>query len=48
LDLHDQKKQCPLTEIDVLILDEADRMLDMGFTRDLENLLVLCLQSVKI
>lgn len=38
LDLHDQKA-VSFKRIDVLILDEADRMLDMGFSRDLNKII---------
>ena len=38
LDLHEQKA-VSFKRIDVLILDEADRMLDMGFARDLNKLI---------
>jgi len=38
LDLHDQKA-VSFKRIDILILDEADRMLDMGFARDLNKLI---------
>lgn len=38
LDLHDQKA-VSFKRIDVLILDEADRMLDMGFVRDINKLI---------
>ena len=38
LDLHDQKA-LSFKRIDVLILDEADRMLDMGFRRDLHKIM---------
>ena len=38
LDLYDQKA-VSFKRIDVLILDEADRMLDMGFARDLNKLI---------
>jgi ATP-dependent RNA helicase RhlE len=38
LDLHDQNA-VSFKRIDVLILDEADRMLDMGFARDLNKLI---------
>ena len=38
LDLHDQKK-LSFQRIDVLILDEADRMLDMGFVRDINKII---------
>lgn len=38
LDLHD-RKALSFKRIDVLILDEADRMLDMGFARDLNKII---------
>ena len=38
LDLHSQKA-VSFNRIDVLILDEADRMLDMGFARDLNKII---------
>ena len=38
LDLHTQKA-VSFKRIDVLILDEADRMLDMGFARDLNKII---------
>ena len=38
LDLHDQKA-VSFKRVDVLILDEADRMLDMGFARDLNKII---------
>lgn len=38
LDLHDQKA-VSFKRINVLILDEADRMLDMGFARDLNKII---------
>jgi ATP-dependent RNA helicase RhlE len=38
LDLHD-RKAVSFKRIDVLILDEADRMLDMGFVRDINKLI---------
>jgi ATP-dependent RNA helicase DbpA len=34
-----QKKALPLNSIRVLVLDEADRMLDMGFAEDLRSIL---------
>lgn len=38
LDLHNQKV-LSLKRVDILILDEADRMLDMGFARDINKIL---------
>ncbi len=38
LDLH-QQQSVKLNQIEVLILDEADRMLDMGFIRDIRRIL---------
>jgi len=38
LDLHEQKA-VSFKRIDVLILDEADRMLDMGFARDINKIM---------
>ena len=40
LDLH-QQQAVKFDEIEVLILDEADRMLDMGFIRDIKRILKL-------
>lgn len=40
LDLHEQKA-VSFKRIDVLILDEADRMLDMGFARDINKIMSL-------
>ncbi len=40
LDLH-QQKSVHFDKVDVLILDEADRMLDMGFIRDIRKVLAL-------
>ena len=38
LDLHDQKA-VSFRRVDILILDEADRMLDMGFVRDINKII---------
>ena len=38
LDLHDQKA-LSFKRVEVLILDEADRMLDMGFVRDINKII---------
>lgn len=40
LDLH-QQNALSLKEVQVLVLDEADRMLDMGFQRDINKILKL-------
>ncbi len=40
LDLH-QQNAIKFNDIDILILDEADRMLDMGFIRDIRKILAL-------
>ena len=36
---HLDKKTLDLSELEVLVLDEADRMLDMGFIRDIKKIL---------
>jgi len=38
---HVQQKTIDLSSIEVLVLDEADRMLDMGFIRDIRKILKL-------
>lgn len=40
LDLH-QQKVFSLSNVEILVLDEADRMLDMGFLRDIKRILSL-------
>lgn len=44
LDLHSQRA-LSLSKIEILVLDEADRMLDMGFQRDLNKILDLLPQK---
>lgn len=39
---HIERKTIYLAEIKMLVLDEADRMLDMGFIRDIEKILRNC------
>ncbi len=38
---HVQQKTLDLSYIEILVLDEADRMLDMGFIRDIKKILAL-------
>ncbi len=38
---HVQQKTLDLSAVEILVLDEADRMLDMGFIRDIRRILVL-------
>jgi ATP-dependent RNA helicase RhlE len=38
---HVQQKTVDLSRIEILVLDEADRMLDMGFIRDIRRILAL-------
>ncbi|WP_300449530.1 DEAD/DEAH box helicase [Accumulibacter sp.] len=38
---HLQQKTVSLAEVEILVLDEADRMLDMGFIRDIRRILAL-------
>ncbi|WP_313953533.1 DEAD/DEAH box helicase [Accumulibacter sp.] len=38
---HLQQKTLELSNIEILVLDEADRMLDMGFIRDIRRILAL-------
>ena len=40
LDLHSQRL-LSLSQVELLVLDEADRMLDMGFVRDIRKILAL-------
>jgi len=38
---HAQQKTVDLSHVQILVLDEADRMLDMGFVRDIKKILAL-------
>lgn len=38
---HVSQKTIDLSQVDILVLDEADRMLDMGFIRDIRKVLAL-------
>ncbi len=38
---HVQQKTLNLSQVEILVLDEADRMLDMGFIRDIRKILAL-------
>ena len=38
---HVQQRTVDLSQIEILVLDEADRMLDMGFIRDIKKILAL-------
>ncbi|MFZ5491160.1 MAG: DEAD/DEAH box helicase [Pseudomonadota bacterium] len=38
---HLQQGTCTLDRVEILVLDEADRMLDMGFIRDIRRILAL-------
>jgi ATP-dependent RNA helicase RhlE len=40
LDLH-QQRACDLSQIEIFVLDEADRMLDMGFVHDIKKVLAI-------
>jgi len=42
---HVQQKTIDLSEIEILVLDEADRMLDMGFIRDMRRIFKLLPQQ---
>lgn len=42
---HVQQKTLSLSQIEILVLDEADRMLDMGFIRDIKKILALLPQQ---
>jgi len=42
---HIERQRLNLSEVEVLILDEADRMLDMGFLEDVEKIAAACARS---
>ena len=42
---HVQQKTVDLSAVEILVLDEADRMLDMGFIRDIKKILALLPQG---
>ncbi|HLO77304.1 MAG TPA: DEAD/DEAH box helicase [Magnetospirillum sp.] len=42
---HVERQRLNLSEVEVLILDEADRMLDMGFLDDVEKIAAACARS---
>jgi ATP-dependent RNA helicase RhlE len=42
---HCQQKTVDLSAVEILVLDEADRMLDMGFIRDIRRILALLPKS---
>ena len=39
---HMNQRTADLSAVEILVLDEADRMLDMGFIRDIRKVLALC------
>ena len=39
---HHQRRTINLSKLKIVVLDEADRMLDMGFIKDVEQILRLC------
>ncbi len=46
LDLYNQKA-IKFDQLEVLVLDEADRMLDMGFIRDIRKILLYCQKTAR-
>ena len=43
---HAQQRTVDLSHVEILVLDEADRMLDMGFIRDVKRIIALLPKSV--
>ena len=41
LDLIQASARCASTEVEMFVLDEADRMLDMGFIRDIRKIVAM-------
>ena len=44
---HLQQKTVDLSRVEILVLDEADRMLDMGFIRDIKKFSPCCQSSAR-
>jgi ATP-dependent RNA helicase RhlE len=44
---HMEQRTVDLSKVEILILDEADRMLDMGFIRDIKKVLAACRRSAR-
>jgi len=42
---HLEQRNCTLDDIDILVLDEVDRMLDMGFLPDVKRIVQRCRQE---
>ena len=45
---HIQQKTVNLSRLEILVLDEADRMLDMGFLPDIKRILSILPRSVRV
>ena len=44
---HVQQRTIDLSKVEILVLDEADRMLDMGFIRDIRRILSCCRRGAR-